>query len=245
MAQDLQLKTFWAIIPAAGVGKRMAADCPKQYLKLRDKSVIEHSLQRLLDHPSITGVVLSLDANDSYWKALSYRHDKPVLVVDGGKERCDSVLNALKILQQKLQLETAYETWVLVHDAARPCILVDDLSKLIDSASHDDDGGLLASPVRDTMKRASTSNEINRVHQTIDRTSLWHALTPQMFKLPLLIDALETAEKKGLHVTDDASAMELAGYKPMLVEGREDNIKITRPFDLVLADLYLQEQADV
>ncbi len=245
MTNNLKLKTFWAVIPAAGVGKRMAADRPKQYLKLADKTVIEHSLQRLLDHPSITGVVLSLDVNDSYWEELSYQHDKPVMLVDGGKERCDSVLNALKALQRKCQPETEHEIWVLVHDAARPCVRADDLGKLIDSASDDNHGGLLALPVRDTMKRASASNKISCVQKTVDRAGLWHALTPQMFKLSLLVDALETAEKKGLHVTDDASAMELAGYAPMLVEGHEDNIKITRPFDLVLADLYLQEQSNV
>jgi 2-C-methyl-D-erythritol 4-phosphate cytidylyltransferase len=246
MAQETQQKAFWAVIPAAGVGKRMQADKPKQYLTLQNKTVIEHSIERLLDKPEITGVVLALDADDGCWKALSYQHDKPVLVVNGGKERCDSVLNALNALQEKLKsVKGKRDVWVLVHDAARPCIRSDDLSKLMDSASQSDHGGLLALPVRDTMKRASSSNEIHCVEQTVDRAALWHALTPQMFKLPLLIDALETAQQKALHVTDDASAMELAGYKPLLVEGREDNIKITRPYDLVLADLYLQEQKNV
>ncbi|MFW2373224.1 MAG: 2-C-methyl-D-erythritol 4-phosphate cytidylyltransferase [Gammaproteobacteria bacterium] len=231
-------KSFWIILPAAGVGQRMAADRPKQYLPLQDKTVIEYSLQKLLDMPSISGVVLALDKNDSYWPELQFSHSKPVLEVAGGDERCDSVLNALHALEQYLP-DQSQEVWVLVHDAARPCVRADDITKLINKASHDDHGGLLALPVRDTMKRQLANN---RVQTTVDRTGLWHALTPQMFKLDLLIRALQHAAEKGLQVTDDASAMELVGYHPLLVEGHEDNIKITRPFDLVLAGLYLQEQ---
>ena len=233
-------KSFWIVLPAAGVGQRMSADRPKQYLPLLDKTVIEHSLQKLLDMPSINGAVLALDKHDGYWSELQFSHTKPVLQVVGGDERCDSVLSALRFLEQHLARQTQ-ESWVLVHDAARPCVRSEDISKLIDKASHDDHGGLLALPVRDTMKRQLANN---RVQITVDRTGLWHALTPQMFKLDLLISALEHAEQRGLQVTDDASAMELAGYHPLLVEGHEDNIKITRPFDLVLARLYLQEQLD-
>ncbi len=225
-------------MPAAGVGQRMAADRPKQYLPLLDKTVIEHSLQSLLDIPSITGVVLALDKDDSYWPELQFAHQKPVLQVTGGNERCHSVLNALRYLEQQVT-DQQQDVWVLVHDAARPCVRPEDVSKLIDKASHDDHGGLLALPVTDTMKRQSANN---RVQTTVDRTGMWHALTPQMFKLTLLIKALEHALEKGMQVTDDASAMELAGYHPLLVEGHEDNIKITRPFDLLLAKLYLREQ---
>jgi 2-C-methyl-D-erythritol 4-phosphate cytidylyltransferase len=232
-------KEFWAIIPAAGAGKRMAADRPKQYLKFQNETVIEHSLNCLLNHPAITGVVLALDENDAYWSELNFSHSKPVLSINGGKERCDSVLNALHGLSSHLSDIDQSDIWVLVHDAARPCVRETDLSKLINEASHDDNGGLLASPVRDTMKREQSNN---RVQTTVDRTGLWHALTPQMFKLPLLINALQLAIEKKLHVTDDASAMELAGYSPLLVEGYEDNIKITRPFDLQLAELYIQNQ---
>jgi len=231
-------KSFWIILPAAGVGKRMAADRPKQYLPLLGKTVIEYSLQSLLDMSSIAGVVLALDKDDSYWPELQFNHQKPVLQVVGGNERCDSVLNALRFLEAFVA-DQMQEVWVLVHDAARPCVRPDDITKLIDKASHDDNGGLLALPVRDTMKRQSPNN---RVQTTVDRSGLWHALTPQMFKLSLLIKALVHASERGLQVTDDASAMELAGYHPLLVEAHEDNIKITRPFDLVLARLYLQEQ---
>ena len=231
-------KSFWAVIPAAGVGKRMAADRPKQYLELQNKTVMEHCLQRLLDHPDISGVVVSLDEHDTYWADINFTHNKPVITCTGGAERYDSVMNALLALKNSLSSEESEQTWVLVHDAARPCVRSEDITRLIESASFDDHGGLLAIPVRDTMKR---QQENNRVQTTVDRTGLWHALTPQMFKLPLLINALDKAHQKGLHVTDDASAMELDGYTPLLVEGHEDNIKITRPFDLTLANLYLRE----
>lgn len=232
-------KSFWAVIPAAGVGKRMAADKPKQYLELQNKTVIEHCLQRLLDHPDITGVIVSLDQHDQYWSDINFSHEKPVLTCTGGAERYDSVINALNSLNDYLAAGDSEQTWVLVHDAARPCVRHEDISRLIELASFDDHGGLLAVPVRDTMKRQQDNN---RVQTTVDRTGLWHALTPQMFKLPLLIQALNKAHEKGLHVTDDASAMELDGYTPLLVEAHEDNIKITRPFDLTLANLYLREQ---
>ncbi|TNF35440.1 MAG: 2-C-methyl-D-erythritol 4-phosphate cytidylyltransferase [Gammaproteobacteria bacterium] len=231
-------KTFWAVVPAAGVGQRMRADRPKQYLELHGKTVLEHSLMRLLELPEIQGVILALDQDDQYWPELRFQHSKPVLTVSGGKERCDSVLNALRKLEQQ-HPDCADDIWVLVHDAARPCVRSCDLEQLIDQASHDDHGGLLALPVRDTMKRQKDNN---RVQTTVDRKGLWHALTPQMFKLKLLRQALEQALTHGMEITDDASAMELAGYSPLLVEGHEDNIKITRPFDLTLAGLYLKEQ---
>ena len=232
-------KQFWAIIPAAGVGKRMGAERPKQYLSLAGKTIIEHSLNRLLAMPAITGAVVALDREDHYWDELHYQHAKPLLRVAGGSERSDSVLLALLALQQHLQQtpEKSTATWVLVHDAARPCVRAEDVERLIQTASDADDGGLLAHPVRDTMKR---QNPDHAVATTIDRSGLWHALTPQMFPLTILIQALEQAQQQGQAITDDASAMELAGYHPKLVEGREDNIKVTRPFDLVLAEHFLQ-----
>ncbi|MCW9012465.1 MAG: 2-C-methyl-D-erythritol 4-phosphate cytidylyltransferase [Gammaproteobacteria bacterium] len=277
-----QKKTFWAIVPAAGVGKRMVADRPKQYLELHHRTVIEHSLQRLLDVPAISGAIVSLDVHDQYWPELKFSHEKSVVTVAGGAERYDSVLNALNKLKEIIKVDSNDEVWVLVHDAARPCVRAEDLIHLIEVASHDDHGGLLALPVRDTMKRTQEAlfrgspegeslrdetnkrasgtlfrgspegeslrdetnkrqHQNNRVQTTVDRTGLWHALTPQMFKLDLLINALQQAQQKGLQVTDDASAMELAGYHPLLVEGHEDNIKITRPFDLQLASLYIKE----
>jgi len=236
---DAKVKQFWAIIPAAGVGKRMASHQPKQYLPLHQKTVIEHSLSRLLQVDKVQGAVVALGAQDQYWPDIAAAFNKPVFTVEGGNERYDSVLNALLYLQQHLN-KTSSENWVLVHDAARPCVRLQDINKLILQASVHDDGGLLAAPVRDTMKRQQ-ENALG-VEKTVDRKGLYHALTPQMFKLDLLIKALQNAQQQGQPVTDDASAMELAGYHPLLVDGHDDNIKITRPFDLTLANLYLQEQ---
>ena len=239
--QSQLIKKFWAVIPAAGVGKRMQANCPKQYLKLHNKTVIEHTLDRLLSMEVISGAVISISEGDEYWAELNYTSDKPVIIAMGGEERSDSVLNALLKLNQMVEQSTdkAQNTWALVHDAARPCVRVADVQKLIDVASVDDEGGLLALAVRDTMKR---SNQQQQVENTVDREGLWHALTPQMFRLDLLIEALEHARNKQLSITDDASAMELAGYKPKLIEAHEDNIKITRAFDLQLAELFLLHQ---
>jgi 2-C-methyl-D-erythritol 4-phosphate cytidylyltransferase len=227
---------YWAVIPAAGVGKRMMIDRPKQYLQLHGKTVIEHTLNRLLCLESITGVVLSITEGDEYWPELNYQSTKPLIIAKGGKERSDSVLNALLLLNEKV--DAAESVYALVHDAARPCVRLDDIQLLISEATNVN-GGLLATPVRDTMKRSDKNNE---VHETVDRNQLWHALTPQMFRLDLLISALQNAQQNNLPITDDASAMELAGYKPKLIKAHEDNIKITRAFDLELAELFTCKQ---
>jgi len=229
-------QTYWAIIPAAGVGKRMQTDRPKQYLPLDNKSVIEHTLDRLLSMPAISGAVLAISQGDEYWPALDYQSQKPLLIARGGKERSDSVLNALQLLQQRVA--GTRDVWALVHDAARPCVRTADIQRLIEQASTEQ-GGLLALPVRDTMKRAGAADVIDH---TVEREGLWHALTPQMFRLDLLLAALLQAQQQQRVITDDASAMELAGYTPKLIEAHEDNIKITRAFDLQLAQLYLQQQ---
>jgi len=229
----------WAILPAAGIGQRMQADKPKQYLPLGQKTVIEHSLDRLLSMDEIEGVVISISDTDEYWHALNYQSKKPVLIAKGGCERCDSVLNALELLAANAKHTDS--VWVLVHDAARPCVRTADIKKLLNEATTGHDGGLLALPVRDTMKRAKNSNVVEK---TVNRDNLWHALTPQTFPLMLLKRVLENAIQQGESITDDASAMELAGYSPALVEAHEDNIKITRAFDLKLAALYMKNQMD-
>jgi len=244
----MQTKQFWAIVPAAGVGKRMLADRPKQYLNLQNKTVIEHTLDKLLSLDEIKGAVISISDTDEYWPELKYQSDKPLLITNGGKERSDSVLNALTLLNND-HLEKTENIWVLVHDAARPCVRNKDIQKLIKLGSLNDDGALLALPVRDTMKRSThensgqSNNTKESVDHTVNRDGLWHALTPQMFKLDLLFSALHEAQKNKSNITDDASAMELAGYHPKLVEGHEDNIKITRAFDLQLAELFLENQS--
>jgi 2-C-methyl-D-erythritol 4-phosphate cytidylyltransferase len=226
---------YWAVIPAAGVGKRMQADRPKQYLKLHGKTVLEHTLSRFLDHPQISAVVVAVTDGDPYWQDLAISHPK-LLIAPGGEERCHSVQNALSVLQA----QAAAEDWVLVHDAARPCLRREDLEHLIDALGDHPVGGLLGLPVADTMKRTAADDT---VVETVPREHLWRALTPQMFRFAPLHAALENALQHHQLVTDEASAMELAGKAPKMVEGHGDNIKITRPQDLALAELYLAEQA--
>ncbi len=224
---------YWAVIPAAGVGRRMKSATPKQYLPLAGKTVIEHTLIRLCGMARLDGAVVAITKGDPYWADLQPDcANKTLMVVDGGEERCHSVLNALRALSRVADSED----WVLVHDAARPCVSEVDLNALIDQASSHPVGGILAVPVRDTMKRAGLQGEIAH---TEDRDGLWHALTPQMFRLGALTKALSGALSRGDLVTDDASAMELAGFRPLLVEGSADNIKITRPEDLGLAEFYI------
>lgn len=226
---------YWAVVSAAGVGKRMQADRPKQYLEVDGRPLIEYAITSLMTDPHIEGVVVAISAEDQYWSELEICLEKPLWVVEGGVERCHSVLNAL----QELTMHASEEDWVLVHDAARPCVRSEDIAQLIAQLATDDVGGLLAVPVRDTMKRAGDNQ---RVINTEDRQGLWHALTPQMFRFGKLRHALEQALEDEALVTDEASAMELAGYEPLLVEGHADNIKVTRPEDLVLAGFYLQQQ---
>ncbi len=235
LATSYSQLNYWVIIPAAGVGKRMRTDVPKQYLPLCGKAVIVHTIERLAAHANISGLVVVLSKDDAYWQDLKFSIDKPLWRAAGGVERCHSVLNALHVLSSHAH----DDDWVLVHDAARPCVRSEDISLLIDSVDEDSIGGLLAIPVRDTMKRAS---EKNTVVDTLDRRYLWHALTPQMFRLGQLRNALAEALENEALVTDESSAMERAQYKPALVEGHADNIKITRPEDLILAEFYLQQQ---
>jgi 2-C-methyl-D-erythritol 4-phosphate cytidylyltransferase len=223
---------FWAVIPAAGVGRRMGADRPKQYLELAGCTVLEHTLDIFIRHPRITGLAVAIGAEDPWFPDLPVRTDKPMLVVHGGEERCHSVLNAL----QALEGQVSDDDWMLVHDAARPCLGRDDLDRLLETLEHDPVGGLLAVPVSDTLKRADPEG---RVAQTVDRSRLWRAFTPQMFRYRALMHALEAALAEGATITDDASAMERAGHAPRLVEGSPFNLKITSPADLALAEFFL------
>lgn len=225
----------WALVPAAGVGKRMGANLPKQYLQLHGRSLLDHTLERLLGHPQIDGLCLALSSDDGWWPDSGFYRDSRVMRVDGGSERCHSVLNGLRALSQYGH----EEDWVLVHDAARPCLRRSDLDRLIAEAGAHPVGGLLGRPVHDTMKRAGPGNLVTA---TVPRDDLWHAYTPQMFRLGALRQALDRALERGQWVTDDASAMELAGHQPLLVEGAGDNLKITRPEDLALASFYLGQQ---
>ncbi len=236
LSKPTKKPAIWAVVPAAGIGMRMQRDIPKQYLTLLGRPVIAHTVERLLSFESITGLVISLQTQDTHWDDISILSSKPLIRAPGGVERCDSVHNALQCLQQSplFNIET---DWVMVHDAVRPCIRESDICQLIEKVGSNTGGGLLALPVRDTMKRQRSDQP--SVHKTIEREGLWHALTPQYFPMKQLKLALENAMLKHHPITDEASAMEQAGYSPILVDGHEDNIKITRPNDLRLAELYL------
>lgn len=226
----------WAIVPAAGIGARMLADRPKQYLPLDNKMVIEHTLQRLASHSRIMGIIVAIAKDDPFWSTLTMPQGCPIHVVGGGIERADSVFNAL----QYLSTLSAVNPWVLVHDAARPCLRHQDIDQMLAELMTHDVGGILGIAVNDTVKRVNDQHEII---DTICRQSLWRATTPQMFRLQALKEALQTAKQHQLIVTDDASAIELSGFKPKMIEGHSDNIKITVPQDLALASLFLQLQA--
>ncbi|MCK9531153.1 MAG: 2-C-methyl-D-erythritol 4-phosphate cytidylyltransferase [Gammaproteobacteria bacterium] len=215
----------------------MGGNIPKQYLPLAGRAVIEHTLMRITAHPRIAATVIAISPGDDYWPELASRFQSAALhVTEGGTERCHSVLNALEYLTT-----LAHEQdWVLVHDAARPCIRAADIERLVHTLLDHPIGGLLGLPLTDTVKRADARDE---VLQTVSREGLWRALTPQMFRLGPLREALRDALAADRLVTDEAAAMELAGHRPRMVEGQADNIKITRPGDLALAELYLQLQA--
>ncbi|WP_456415854.1 2-C-methyl-D-erythritol 4-phosphate cytidylyltransferase [Thiolapillus sp.] len=229
--------SFHAVIPAAGIGARMGADLPKQYLSVCGKPVIDWSIQALLNQPGIESATVALAAEDPIWPTTNSAADPRVRRVTGGEERSHSVLNAL----DSLLLHAAEGDWVLVHDAARPCVRQQDLARLMRLAEQGT-GGLLGVPVHDTMKRA---DDQGRILETVDRVGLWHAQTPQIFPLGVLHKALKGALAAGVAITDEASAMEWAGHSPRMVEGASSNIKITRPADLQLAAFYLAEQTPV
>ncbi|SUB81822.1 2-C-methyl-D-erythritol 4-phosphate cytidylyltransferase [Pragia fontium] len=220
-----------AILPAAGIGSRMQSDCPKQYLSIGDKTIIEYAINMLLSHPMVQHVIVALHPQDSVFATLPISTDERISTVTGGAERSDSVLAGLELAK------TMNVDWVLVHDAARPCLRYADLDNLIQSTLKAKQGGILAMPVRDTMKREVIGAQT--ISHTVDRSALWHALTPQMFPLELLYECITRAHQEGMVLTDEASALEHCGFHPLLVSGRSDNIKVTRPEDLALATFYL------
>lgn len=219
-------ESFSVIIPAAGIGSRMRADRPKQYLPLAGRALIEHTLDCFLDHPGLKTLVVCVATDDPWWPQLPCARHSLIQRAAGGAERADSVLNGLDLL---LERGGSAADWVLVHDAARPNLARDDLDRLLAELADDPVGGLLAVPARDTLKRAGNDG---RVQETVDRSVIWQAYTPQMFRLGALRGALGEALAVGAQITDESSAMEFAGLAPRLVEGRADNLKVTRPEDL-------------
>ena len=216
----------------------MQAPLPKQYLPLLGRPVILHALERLCTHPRVRGVMAGVSDQDRHWQELI-----PMLAnlpkflgkYSGGETRAHTVLNGLKALSKHAKSDD----WVLVHDAVRPCVRHADIDKLIAAVGNDRDGGLLALPVSDTVKRVDNEG---RVVETVRREGLWRAATPQMFRIGVLASALESSLKRGIEITDEASAIEAAEGHPRVVACHADNIKVTLPEDLALAELYLKQQ---
>jgi 2-C-methyl-D-erythritol 4-phosphate cytidylyltransferase len=235
---------FWVVIPAAGSGRRMSAagrphSTPKQYLPLAGRTVIEWAVAPLLEHPGCQAACVVLAADDEQWQTLPVSHEPRICIARGGAERADSVRAGLAAVAAPVAVrpQCGEDDWVLVHDAARPCLSMTDLQHLLDSLHADPVGGLLAAPLVDTLKRADAAQ---RVAQTLSREALWRAQTPQMFRCGLLQRALAAAATHGLAVTDESQAVELAGHQPKLVAGHPDNLKITVSADLQQAERILR-----
>lgn len=235
MSPDQVRSGLWAVVPAAGRGTRFGGETPKQYLEVGGHPLIAWTLQVLLSHPSIAGAMVVLAADDAHWPALNEIAGKPVQTCIGGAERADSVLAGVNALPD----EVRQDDFVLVHDAARPNLAHADLDRLIDLGRADPVGAILAAPVRDTLKRAGDDGGIDR---TEPRERLWRAFTPQMFRRLQLSKALDAAHGAGVVITDEAMAMERQGLRPLLIEGREDNFKVTTPADLARFEFELQRR---
>lgn len=228
------MNRFWLVVPAAGAGKRFGAALPKQYLTLCGRTVFHVTLARLCAIGEFAGIRVAV-ASDDERAAAELPDDSRLSLVPGGAERADSVLSALRSLDGVANVDD----WVLVHDVARPCVRLSDIRNMMQVLGTHPVGGVLGVRVRDTMKRTDGRDTIVA---TEPRDGLWHAYTPQMFRFGMLRDALAEALQKGLSVTDEASAIELSGGRPCMVEGHHDNLKITYPQDLALAGLILQAQ---
>ncbi|PPI86386.1 2-C-methyl-D-erythritol 4-phosphate cytidylyltransferase [Candidatus Pantoea edessiphila] len=229
---NLYKKDIVAIVPAAGIGRRMQINYPKQYITIGKKTIIEHSITSLLTHPDIKQIIIALNSEDQYFTTLPIANNHKVSCVIGGDTRAKSVLAGLKI--------APITNWVLVHDASRPCLHTDDLLRLIKIRDKTNIGGILAAPLTDTIKLNKTGKDV--IDRTLERKNLWRALTPQFFSRSLLISCLEEALFNDVNITDEANALEYCGYYPILIKGRSDNIKITYSEDILLAEFYLNKQ---
>ena len=223
---------IWALIPAAGIGTRMKSELPKQYLEIDGKTILEHSLSKFLEHPSIDKVVVALHPKDNHWAKIKIANHSKIITVEGGATRAESVLNGLKAIQQQHQ----QEDWVMVHDAARPCLDAGSIDALIQAGNESKHGAILAIPSVDTVKLANANQTIDK---TLNREQIWLAQTPQYFPVQTLADAIETGLEQGLAITDEASAIEAQGMHPALVIGTRKNIKVTEPEDMMLASVWL------
>ena len=227
---------LWVVIPAAGIGKRMGVDIPKQYITVCDKAIIEHTVEKFTSRNDLQGILVALSNSDQHWSTLELSKNNKITTVTGGEERYKSVYNALCSLKNKAD----DDDWILVHDAVRPCITTFEIDQFIADLDHlNGIGGILALPCFETMKKANTNHEIE---ETIDRKFIWHAQTPQMFRYKKLFLAIEKIMNENIFITDEAMAMELAGYKPILIQGTHSNIKITDQNDLKYLESFLRQE---
>lgn len=235
MTPDQLPGRLWAVVPAAGRGARFGGDVPKQYLEIVGEPLLAHTLRTLLVHPKVQGAVVVLAEGDERWPGWREFEGKPLLTCIGGDARADSVLAGLTALPDSVRADD----FVLVHDAARPNLSTADLDQLLERGRNDPVGAILATPVRDTLKRSGDDGGIDR---TEPRERLWRALTPQLFRRLQLTRALEAARDAGVDITDESMAMERQGQRPLLVEGAEDNFKITTPADLARFEFVLSQR---
>lgn len=212
----------------------------KQYLLLAGRPIIEHSIKRLASVSAISSIVVGVASNDESWPILDFEHEKLLARVDAGTQRVDTVANCLQFIVE----QGGEDDWALVHDAVRPCVRPNEVQHLINEVLQDGDGGLLALPLSDTLKRGN-QEQGSRIIETISRDNLWRAMTPQMFKVSELLAAIGQTSKTRHQITDEASAMEAVGHQPLLVPCSPDNIKITYPQDLKMAEMILSTQLQI
>ncbi|REG86864.1 2-C-methyl-D-erythritol 4-phosphate cytidylyltransferase [Marinomonas pollencensis] len=227
-------QALWVIIPAAGVGQRMNAGFPKQYLSLAGDTILDRTISIFIDHPMIAGIAVGLGAEDGYWPDSKWRNHKQVAVFVGGSTRSDTVRNGLQFLHEQQQIGCQS---VLVHDAARPLLTATGLARIVEN--NHPQGAILAIPARDTVK---CQTDTGKVKGTLDRNHIWLAQTPQKFPADVLYEALKKADQQALAVTDECSAMELIGWHPDLVVGESSNIKVTLPEDLLIAEALISQR---
>ena len=222
----------------------MLSDTPKQYLEVNGKTILEHTISRFAGLSQVAGILVVLSADDPCWSEVKQRHDEEyqsqcslLFLTIGGDERSETVINGLAYLSNELKLHA--DQWVMVHDAARPCVRKDDILKLLTACQNnsDRDGGILATPVKDTLKLADQDCLIS---QTQSREAMWQAQTPQLFRLGVLQESMHRAKQAGVNITDEASAMEYSGRSVQLIEGSSDNIKLTSPSDLSIVKFLLR-----
>ena len=229
------LPKCWAVIPAAGIGERVGASIPKQYLNIANKTILEHSIFPFIENSRVAGITIALNSQDKHFATLdSISASRKIQTVQGGATRAHSVLNALDGLRDQI----SEDDFVLVHDAARPCLSMADLDKLIDACLGHEVGGILAGRVADTIKQVDSGEIVN----TLNRENIWHAYTPQMFKLGMLKTAIQQALNNNIEITDEASAIEYIGCQPCVVEGNARNIKVTTAEDVSLAKMFMSAE---